>query len=74
MEKTMKQLLIFTSLLLLLAALCCFIPTRADMKIYSGVVRLHVLANSDSEKDQRMKLLVRDAVLSDVGNIPWRRK
>lgn len=65
----MKQLLIFTSLVLALAALCCFIPTRADMEIYSGVVRLHVLANSDSEEDQRVKLLVRDAVLSDIGNI-----
>lgn len=65
----MKQLLIFTSLVLVFAALCCFIPTRADMQIYSGVVRLHVLANSDSEKDQRIKLLVRDAVLSDIESI-----
>ena len=27
------------------------------------VVRLHVLANSDTEEDQALKLLVRDAVL-----------
>lgn len=33
-------------------------------EIRSEVVRLHVLANSDSEKDQQLKLQVRDAVLS----------
>ena len=32
-------------------------------KIRSNVVRLHVLAESDSEADQRVKLLVRDALL-----------
>ena len=30
----------------------------------SGIVRLHVIANSDSEKDQTVKLAVRDALLS----------
>ena len=32
-------------------------------EIRSSVVRLHVLANSDSEEDQALKLKVRDAVL-----------
>ncbi len=32
-------------------------------EIRSGVVRLHVLANSDSDADQALKLQVRDAVL-----------
>lgn len=35
-----------------------------------GIVRLHVIANSDSEADQRVKLRVRDAVinyLEDLG-------
>ncbi len=31
--------------------------------ITKGVVRLHVIANSDSKQDQAVKLLVRDAVL-----------
>ena len=30
------------------------------------VVRLHVLANSDSEEDQALKLLVRDRVLEEA--------
>lgn len=32
-------------------------------KIRSDVVRLHILANSDSEEDQNVKLMVRDALL-----------
>jgi len=35
------------------------------------VIRLHVLANSDSEEDQALKLKVRDAVLAEAeGRIP----
>ncbi len=39
-------------------------PIRGEAEIYDTVVRLHVLANSDSEEDQALKLQVRDAVLS----------
>lgn len=35
-------------------------------KLSGSVVRLHILANSDSESDQRVKLLVRDAILSET--------
>lgn len=40
-----------------------FLPVHGEEKIYDTVVRLHVLANSDSEEDQALKLRVRDAVL-----------
>lgn len=33
------------------------------------VLRLHILANSDDEADQELKLLVRDRVLQETGNI-----
>lgn len=33
-------------------------------EIRNNVVRLHILANSDSQEDQNVKLLVRDALLS----------
>lgn len=33
-------------------------------EIRNSVVRLHILANSDSEEDQNVKLLVRDALLA----------
>lgn len=59
-----KKLLIFT---LALSAVMLFIglfPVHGETEIYDSVLRLHVLANSDSEEDQARKLRVRDAVLS----------
>lgn len=38
-------------------------------EIRSNTIRLHVIANSDSEEDQAVKLKVRDAVLSAGKNI-----
>ncbi len=43
------------------------IPTEKEYEIYDSTVRLHVLANSDEEKDQTLKLKVRDALLERVG-------
>lgn len=34
-----------------------------------GVLRLHIIANSDSEADQRVKLLVRDRILTEANTI-----
>ena len=51
---------------LALSAIFIFIgimPVHGETKIYDSVVRLHVLANSDSEEDQSLKLKVRDSVL-----------
>ncbi len=44
----------------LVVGLC---PVRGEEAVYESVVRLHVLANSDSEEDQARKLRVRDAIL-----------
>lgn len=35
--------------------------------VANEVIRFHVRANSDSEEDQALKLLVRDAILSELG-------
>lgn len=40
------------------------LPVHGEEEIYNQTIRLHVLANSDSEEDQARKLLVRDAVLA----------
>ena len=40
------------------------LPTKGEEQLYDRVVRLHVLANSDSEEDQALKLRVRDAILA----------
>ena len=42
------------------------IPTATDTEIYDSCVRLHVIANSNSESDQELKLKVRDKVLELV--------
>ena len=49
-------------LLVILMALS-FLPVHGEQEVYDTVVRLHVLANSDSEEDQALKLKVRDGVL-----------
>ena len=61
----MKKILIPIIAVLLLTALTVF-PTASDMEIYGKVIRLHVIANSDSEYDQQLKLKVRDGILSTV--------
>jgi len=35
--------------------------------IRENMLRLHVMANSDSEEDQALKLIVRDAILNESG-------
>ena len=62
----MKGLVIFTSLVLIVCALCSFLPVGDEAEIYENTVRLHVLANSDTEHDQSVKLYVRNAVLDEV--------
>ncbi len=42
---------------------------RTQSRLADRVVRLHVLANSDSEEDQSLKLLVRDQVLQQAAGI-----
>ena len=58
-----KILEILTVLTLCLLLLFCILPIHGESEIYDRVLRLHVIANSDSEADQTLKLAVRDAVL-----------
>ena len=58
-----KRLLIFTFCLIGLITLLGFMPVHGESELYQNVVRLHVIANSDSEEDQELKLAVRDAIL-----------
>lgn len=62
----MKYLVTFTCLVLACCLFCSFMPNASDHVIYDNTIRLHVLANSDSEHDQSVKLAVRDAVLSEM--------
>ena len=57
-----KAMMILLAGAMLLAAFM-ILPIHGEAKLYDNVIRLHVLANSDSEEDQALKLRVRDAVL-----------
>ena len=41
-------------------------PLPPPARLPQDIVRLHVVANSNSEEDQAVKLLVRDAVLEEA--------
>ncbi len=48
----------------ILSILCSFVNFQSKCdKIKDDVFRLHIIANSDSDEDQRLKLKVRDAIL-----------
>ena len=55
----------YVAIVVLLIALMAlsFLPVHGEREVYDTVVRLHVLANSDTEEDQALKLMVRDGVL-----------
>lgn len=56
-----------TALLLIAGLLVCSLwLEREGDELAADVVRLHVLANSDSEEDQSLKLTVRDRVLAEA--------
>lgn len=63
----MKSIVIYTISLVLCAALLAVMPIQGEEGIYDNVVRLHILAASDNEEDQRLKLAVRDALLAEYG-------
>ena len=65
-DPIMKYLVIFTSIVLACCLFCGFMPSKGDFQIYENTVRLHVIANSDSEHDQNVKLIVRDRVLEEL--------
>lgn len=59
----MKMRIFFCVSVCLLMAFLPFLPVNGEGEIYENTLRLHVLANSDSTEDQRLKLLVRDGVV-----------
>ncbi|MBR6709021.1 MAG: stage II sporulation protein R [Clostridia bacterium] len=61
-----RMLLCLGISLLCAAVLVSALPTRGEEAIYDRVIRLHVLANSDTAADQTLKLQVRDAVLTEL--------
>lgn len=46
---------------------CVFAQTAAEVR--ESTLRLHIRADSDEERDQQLKLLVRDAILEQSGDL-----
>ena len=69
-----KRKLLIIEITLIVTLLIVFIISMSDFNdgcedIYSNMLRLHVIANSDSEKDQELKLLVRDEILKSGSSL-----
>lgn len=45
-----------------------YLPVK-ESEVYENTVRLHVIANSNSEYDQQLKYAVRDAILEELGEL-----
>ena len=63
----MKKIPAYAIVLLIATLMLAAVPTEADAAIYKDTLRLHILAESDSEEDQRVKLLLRDEILTVFG-------
>ena len=65
-NKIINMTAVFCACVLITSCFFAFMPVNGEQEIYDSFIRLHVLANSDSENDQNLKLDVRDYILGDI--------
>lgn len=65
----MRKILILLLTVCTLFMLLGLLPVHSEAELYENVIRLHVIANSDSDDDQALKLKVRDAILENAGEL-----
>ena len=65
--KNIKQALALGLVITILLSLSSFEANCEELR--QKVFRLHIIANSNSEFDQTLKLKIRDAVISKTGDI-----
>lgn len=63
-----KLIALFCACFLLLTVVDMVIP-RSEANIFDNVIRLHILAQDNSDEAQNVKLLVRDAILNECGDV-----
>lgn len=61
-----KLIAAFTTALILTLAVTAY-SDSVQSDLQSNLIRLHIIADSDNEEDQAVKIAVRDAVLNEVG-------
>ena len=66
MKKT-TNFLMTIMILLAVALISAILPTEQDAAIYEDTLRLHILANSDNDADQKLKYGIRDKLLEKYG-------
>ncbi len=69
LDRTTRFLVLFSALTVLIALIGGVLPIHGEEEVYDRTLRLHVLANSDSDEDQALKLQVRDRVLDEIEKI-----
>lgn len=68
-DKIINIITIFCACVLAISSLCIFLPVNGESRIYSDLIRLHIIANSDSDYDQKLKYELRDYILEDIANL-----
>lgn len=64
-----NRLFILTTILIFLFALIISYAKTAGSDISNSVLRLHIVANSNSAADQKLKLDIRDRILSEASHL-----
>ena len=67
--KTIKEFLLNICLILGIAIIIAAMPTERESAIYEDTLRLHILASSNSEEDQKVKYEIRNLLLNKYGEI-----
>ena len=67
MKKRIKLSLLFGLVSAILLSMANFNVLCDDLR--GNILRLHIVANSDSEQDQQLKLEIRDAVLAETSDM-----
>ena len=62
---SLKSVCLCLTLCLVLVLFCDLVLIGDEAKVYDSLIRLHILANSNSDLDQAVKLKVRDAILEE---------
>ena len=67
MNKRIKLSLIFGIICAMLLSMTQFSVLCDDLR--ENILRLHIIANSDSQEDQALKLKIRDTILNETGDL-----
>lgn len=66
-RKRLEIALVFALISAILLAVSSFNASCDDLR--TNILRLHIIANSDSKEDQALKLKIRDEILEKTGNL-----